>query len=120
VKFDRFEPCLSCPYRKDSPRGLWHPEEFRNLLRTESTQLGSVFQCHEGRRRPKEQRHLCIGWLLDQRKRRCPSIALRMLLMTSEPARDVLERANARGMKLYPSLQAMCRANGVPASGDEP
>jgi hypothetical protein len=120
MKFDRFTPCPSCPYRTDAPRGLWHADEFLNLLRSERDQIGAVFGCHEGNKLPTDQRRLCIGWLLDQRKRRCPSIALRMLLIQHEGALNVLERAHSRGMKLYPSLQAMCRANGVHVTGDEP
>jgi hypothetical protein len=114
VKYERRTPCGSCPYRKDVPAGLWHRAEFENLLRHDANEFaGSTFGCHEGRNKPRDEQDTCIGWLLDQRSRGYPSIQLRMRLMMAPGAGAQAKEAHADGMRLYPSIAAMCRANGV-------
>lgn len=53
-------PCGSCPYRQDSPVGLWHPDEYHKLpgydLDTFAQPQG-VFGCHQ------QDDHLCAGWV---------------------------------------------------------
>lgn len=54
-------PCGSCPYRKDTPAGIWHPEEYAKLpaydLPTAFQPVG-VFMCHQ------KDGCLCGGWLM--------------------------------------------------------
>jgi hypothetical protein len=107
------EPCSTCPYRKDAPIGRWHRSEFEGLLASEASQLGTVYACHGHGKLGNADRGLCAGWLLDQKKRNVPSIKLRLLLMTSEAACAAIEAVTAGGQDLFPSLAAMCRANGV-------
>lgn len=124
MKVVRDHPCRSCPYRVDVRREHWHRQEFIDLLAHDQDPIGTVYGCHEGIKLAPVDRSLCIGWLIDQRERNVPSIRLRMLLMTNKDACALLEKAHDGGAKLYPSVQAMCRANGVrvggPAPQDEP
>jgi len=115
VNAEAREPCKTCPYRKDVPPKTWHRSEFENLLTQDADEMmGRVFGCHQHNKLPREQQGLCIGWLLDQRERGCPSIRLRMQLFASTETAKQLEEAHApAGVSLYPTIKAMCRANGV-------
>lgn len=113
MNFDRRSPCTSCPYRKDAPLHLWDLAEFESLLANDRNEMtGAVYQCHEGRKQPDEERRPCMGWMLDQKRRNVPSIQLRMLLMRNAEACAAFNEAHA-GAKLFASIAAMCRANGV-------
>jgi hypothetical protein len=112
-----YKPCKSCPYRKDAPKGLWDPSEFQNLLSTERDMFGAVFACHGEAKKPPKERQMCAGWLLDQKARNVPSIRLRMLLSSDERSQDLYNRVSGEGLKLYLSIEAMCKANGVAADG---
>lgn len=117
MNFEMREPCKTCPYRTDVPAGTWHWSEFENLLQQDAYELGgSTFACHMHGKLPKDQRGFCIGWLLDQRQRNVPSIQLRLTLCVSTEAAQQLEEARSPvGVKMYGSIAAMCRANGVRA-----
>jgi hypothetical protein len=118
MNYDAREPCKTCPYRKDVPPKTWHRSEFENLLAQDRNEFGgAVFQCHQDRPKPAEERGFCIGWLLDQRARGLRSIQLRLhLIKGGEAAGKQIQEAHApAGVKLYPSIAAMCRANGVRA-----
>lgn len=57
------EPCASCPYRRDTPPGIWAAEEYRKLPAWD-TQFGGngVFLCHHT---PQiERKTVCRGWLV--------------------------------------------------------
>lgn len=112
MKWDNREPCKTCPYRKDVPIGTWHASEFTNLLEQDAdTMAGSFFSCHQERKKPKEEWQPCIGWLLDQKKRRVPLIPLRVKLITDPKALECFEKMHHRGIKLFRSLKSMCLAN---------
>jgi len=103
------EPCGSCPYRKDVVVGTWHAEEFENLLAHDADPIrGAVFGCHRFRLRPEDS-DVCAGWFLDQQRRGFPSIQLRLALMRAPTEPTVTDG----GHPLYPSMKAMCAANGV-------
>ena len=58
------KPCGSCPYRRDVPSGLWHPDEYAKLSAFDGAipdQLHNgahgVFMCHQN------DGSLCGGWL---------------------------------------------------------
>lgn len=55
-------PCSSCPYRCDTPAGVWHPDEYRRLhAYDESPGPLAVFLCHHS---PTLDRPaVCRGWL---------------------------------------------------------
>jgi len=108
-------PCENCPYRKDAPLRLWDAAEFRGVLDAERSQFGKVYACHKQKALPPEERGFCAGWLLDQKRRGLPSIALRLKLShdkTGEAA-AALKAVNSGGHKMFRTVQAMCRANGV-------
>lgn len=106
-------PCAKCPYRKDAPLKLWHVSEFENLLAQDANEMGGhLFGCHNDGKKPKAEQRPCVGWLLDQRRRGTPSIQLRLALLHNPVAADVYERIHSKGLKLYPSISAMARANG--------
>jgi hypothetical protein len=112
--WDRSTPCKSCPYRKDAPLKLWHRVEFLKLLHHDRNEVtGALFGCHEFNKRPSSQHRPCAGWLLDQKRRGVPSIQLRLALLKSPTAAACFNAASATGMKLFRTIQAMCRANGV-------
>lgn len=106
-------PCENCPYRRDAPRRLWHREEFEKLLVSDGDQIGRTYACHKHIALPAAERGFCAGWLLDQKRRGLPSIALRMALMQSEAAVAALEAVRSGGHRLFRTVKAMCRANGV-------
>lgn len=52
-------PCASCPYRRDVPSGVWHPDEYAKLAHYDETtwsQPTAVFLCHQVNGRA------CAGW----------------------------------------------------------
>lgn len=52
-------PCGSCPYRRDVPSGVWHPEEYGKLPqfdRPTQEQPSTVFLCHQ------QDGRVCSGW----------------------------------------------------------
>lgn len=63
IPVDRL-PCSSCPYRVDTPAGVWHPDEYLKLP-TYDDPLRSidagVFLCHHSPLTSRET--LCRGWL---------------------------------------------------------
>jgi hypothetical protein len=116
MKYDRTEPCKSCPYRRDAPRKLWAPAEFINLLRQEADPIyGSTFGCHEGRKLPSDHadQRMCVGWLVHQKRRNTPSIMLRMRLMKDADLDALYARIDERQKGLFRTIESMCRANGV-------
>jgi hypothetical protein len=53
-------PCGSCPYRTDTPSGVWSAEEYEKLPRFDGQtweQDPSIFMCHQADGR------LCAGWV---------------------------------------------------------
>lgn len=53
-------PCVSCPYRRDAPSGLWSEDEYAKLPpydRETGEQPASAFMCHQ------QDNRLCAGWV---------------------------------------------------------
>lgn len=105
-------PCANCPYRLDAPRRHWHRSEFEKVLEAEASQFGSTFACHKHVVLPAGRRGVCAGWLLDQRERGLPSIALRLLLISDPLLRRALDKVQAV-VPMFKTVESMCRANGV-------
>lgn len=97
-------PCENCPYRKDAPLQLWHKSEFKQLLASESSEMGVIYNCH------KNDGNVCIGWLMDQDKRRHPSIMLRISLIKHKVTRKYLDSLRCKS-ELFPSVKEMIQAN---------
>lgn len=55
-------PCASCPYRKDTPSGVWSAEEYKKLPRYDDAWEMSIFLCHSAGGDPKTNNTLCRGW----------------------------------------------------------
>lgn len=102
--FQCSSPCNNCPYRKDAPLKLWHKSEYVKLLKMESDQMGTVYDCH------KKNGTVCVGWLMKQRDSNYPSIMLRMLLSKFQIGYEYLEKLSSPS-KLYRTVQSMVRAN---------
>lgn len=52
-------PCVSCPYRRDVPAGVWAAEEYDKLLQFDGPtayQSPTVFYCHQ------QDGRVCAGW----------------------------------------------------------
>ena len=67
------KPCKSCPFRKDAPLGLWHPEHYIRVAYLGSADLTDMnpMGCHQynGKTNPKlrgEKIPPCIGWYLSR------------------------------------------------------
>lgn len=57
------EPCASCPYRRDTPPGVWAAEEYRKLPAWDQWfGGGGVFLCHHST--VVERKTVCRGWLV--------------------------------------------------------
>ena len=108
-------PCDNCPYRRDSPLGLWHKMHFEQVLISEYNNQNvsaDKFGCHKQADLPYDQQGLCAGWLLDQKLRGIPNnIALRIRLMSDKEALAAFEAVHDGGNEMYDSADEMCRAN---------
>lgn len=56
------EPCASCPYRRDTPAGIWAAEEYRKLPAWDDDYQPGVFLCHHT---PLiDCQTVCRGWIV--------------------------------------------------------
>ncbi|ALA06625.1 hypothetical protein SEA_LUMOS_119 [Mycobacterium phage Lumos] len=65
VKAPAPNPCGSCPYRCDTPSGVWAEEEYRKLPEYDADmafQPPGLFLCHQNDR-GSDQSRLCAGWV---------------------------------------------------------
>lgn len=108
---ERRQPCVSCPYRKDAKLAFWHADHFTKLLRDDKDLMGPLYQCHEDGKKPANERGLCVGWMLDQKRRDVPAVMLRLKLSTNEDLRGQFEAISEAGLRLFSSVADMCRAN---------
>ncbi len=109
-------PCGSCPYRRDSSPELWHVSEFDNLKMHDDDPInGKTFGCHRFRKSDRKSPDIefCAGWVLDQRRRRYPSIMLRLAIFRHEGLMEKLQAVTDGGFELYDSIAEMCEANGL-------
>ena len=54
-------PCTSCPYRRDTPSGVWHESEYEKLRSYDTNEAFAVFLCHHSTEAGKNT--VCRGWL---------------------------------------------------------
>ena len=69
------------------------------------------FGCHKDRRKPYAERESCVGWLLDQKRKGMPAIALRILLMRNPPAQAQYDECYVEDDDIYNSIDEMLEAN---------
>lgn len=53
-------PCVSCPYRRDVPSGIWSEGEYAKLVEYDGptmVQSPKLFDCHQ------KDGNLCAGWV---------------------------------------------------------
>lgn len=104
MKFKCKQPCNNCPYRKDAPLKLWSPDEFAQLLENDAAIFGNVYGCH------KNNGSICVGYLIDQDRRRFPNINLRMMLSRLQIDRKYLDQLKSPA-PMYSSIKEMISAN---------
>lgn len=104
-------PCSTCPYRRDTPPGIWHPDEYRKLPQYDDDQQSTVavFLCHQ---RQAQRDTACRGWLTVARE----SAAARLAVMTGLVIDE--QRYAAVDVDLYATGAEACAA-GL-AGVDEP
>lgn len=71
------KPCDTCPYRRDTPPGVWDQEEYEKLPRyDDQDRMGlGTFLCHNGA--AGDEQTICRGWASVHRD----SVAVRVALM---------------------------------------
>lgn len=114
---ERRKPCGNCPFRKEAPLAYWHPTMYLMLTRIErqEEQLGqaSVFGCHKDRHEAPEKQEYCIGWLLNQRERGVPNLALRISLAMNEHHEAACAQFNEcePDGEMYESVEELVQVN---------
>ena len=80
--------------------------------REENPTASSLFLCHKDKDKPAGQRGLCGGWMLDQRRRNIPSLALRMACITSKGDALATQLAEITGTgDCYEDVDELIRLN---------
>lgn len=104
MRFTQKTPCKNCPYRKDAPLAHWDKGHFKDLLENSEDSIGKTYLCH------KENDNPCIGWLIDQKKNRYPSIQLCLSLIKHDVKADYLKSLKSN-TPMYASVKEMIAAN---------
>lgn len=81
-------PCGSCPYRKDTPSGIWVKEEYDKLPAYDNPmwlQPTAVFACHQ------RDGNLCAGWLACHGPHNLLSIRLELIVRDAVPEGNLLD-----------------------------
>lgn len=94
----RDHPCGSCPYRKDTPSGVWHPEEYAKLPAWDDPMelSAGVFLCHS------KKESACRGWFEVHHE----NIGVRIAAAT----RLTVNRREPTTIPLYASGAEACKA----------
>ena len=93
-------PCSSCPYRLDTPAGVWHPDEYEKLREYDDNSSLATFLCHQSFEIGKDT--VCRGWLSVH----CESVAARLAVM----------RGDVTAEQLYAEVQVALYATGNQAA----
>lgn len=105
------KPCETCPYRRDVPAAFWSEVEFQKVLAGEASFFGAVFACHKQIALDDGRQALCAGFVLDQKKRGVPSIALRVMLRKPDVAEMFDKVEPPDGVEMFDDAIEMCRVN---------
>lgn len=74
-------PCTTCPYRRDTPPGIWHPDEYAKLPLYDDRPILAAFLCHQSTATGKPT--ICRGWLSVHSE--SPAVRLALILGTVTP-----------------------------------
>ena len=95
-------PCPTCPYRKDTPPGVWHESEYKKLPAYDTNEAFETFLCHYS---PTIDRNaVCRGWLSVHRE----SVAARLACINGSITPDQLYAEVSA--ELYPDGATACAA----------
>lgn len=72
------EPCSSCPYRRDTPAGVWDKTEYEKLRGYDDNSSFATFLCHQSREIGKDT--ACRGWMAVH----CESVAVRLAILKGD------------------------------------
>lgn len=97
-------PCGNCPWRKDAPRGYWHPEHFRAIARECRDDGTHTMGCHKS---TPERQMVCAGWL---GVIGYESIGARILALQGGPTPGDV---SLEGLGMFAGYDDMLAANGV-------
>jgi hypothetical protein len=75
-------PCTSCPYRRDTPPGVWHAEEYAKLPLYDTNEELATFLCHHSPDSGVDT--ACRGWLTVHRE----SVAVRLAMLRGSVTPD--------------------------------
>lgn len=100
-------PCGSCPYRCDTPSGVWEQDEYEKLTRFDGptwAQDPSVFLCHQ------QDGRLCAGWVGVHDM--AESLGLRVAAATGSISTEVADECldYATDVPLYATGAEACEA----------
>lgn len=70
-----------------------------------------VFGCHKDRHGDPDEQEYCVGWLLYQRKRGVPNLALRLALIMNDSALIQFREAHVEDDELYETITELVQAN---------
>lgn len=99
------QPCVSCPWRLDTPRGYWDPDHFREIWQNCQDDGTHLMACHKSRR---GRSRICQGWV---RVLGYGAIGVRLAVMRGQASIDEVD--DRSGPRLFRSFAAMLRANRV-------
>ncbi|MFC9872691.1 DUF6283 family protein [Nocardia salmonicida] len=88
-------PCVSCPYRRDVPSGVWDFAEYEKLRAYDgdmSVQAPQLFQCHQTDA-DSTRRRMCAGWVGCHGGRQL--LAIRLALIQDRISGQTFEVAGA-------------------------
>lgn len=101
--------CDNCPWRVDAPRGYWDPQHFVDIWQNCQDDGIHVMLCHKSNVVPADQPKIpCQGWIRVMGRE---AIGVRILLMQGNATIEEVE--DRKGPKLFPSFDAMMRANKI-------
>lgn len=102
--------CDSCPWRVDAPREYWDPQHFVDIYANCQDDGLHIMLCHKSNVLPKESRAdvPCQGWI---RVMGYEAIGVRLLIARGRATIEEVE--DTEGPELFPSFEAMLRANRV-------
>lgn len=95
-------PCKSCPYRRDVPSGVWHPEEYTRLAEYDEKPDRPVkleaFHCHQENAHGRPT--VCVGWLGCHGTK---AVAVRVALASGQLTLEDVDRAHDTDVPLHRS-----------------
>lgn len=76
------EPCSTCPYRRDTPPGVWDQNEYEKLPLFDTNESFETFLCHQSTAIGVDT--ACRGWATVH----CESVSVRLAMMRGTLTRD--------------------------------